>query len=64
MANRERILQGQSDFPLNELGRRQAAAAGRALAELRFDSAVASDLSRAYETAKVIDSSFMVSFDA
>ena len=54
MANRARVLQGHSDFPLNELGRQQARAAGEALRGVAFDHALTSDLSRARETAELI----------
>ncbi|WP_430782219.1 histidine phosphatase family protein [Actinoplanes sp. G11-F43] len=47
-------FQGQADIPLNELGRRQAADAADLLARLSPDVIVASDLSRAYETATAL----------
>jgi alpha-ribazole phosphatase len=46
--------QGHSDRPLSEAGQRQAECLQRALAETRFDSAFASDLRRARETAAAI----------
>lgn len=49
--NVERRFQGQSDIPLNELGREQAALAARYLAALRPDAIFSSDLIRASETA-------------
>lgn len=57
--NRQRRIQGTSDIPLNETGRRQAAATGRALAaHARTGGAwhgiVASPLGRAMETAEII----------
>ena len=51
---RARRLQGQTDVPLSCDGRRQAQDVARHLANVRFDSAYASDLSRALETAQVI----------
>ena len=47
-------VQGQTDVPLNELGRRQAAEAAELLAVLRPDAIVASDLSRAADTAAAL----------
>lgn len=44
-------FQGQADVGLDEVGRGQAAAAARVLAEYRPDAIVASDLSRARDTA-------------
>lgn len=55
--NRERRIQGSTDIPLNDLGREQARMAGAAL-RTRDDgrpvAIVASDLSRARETAEII----------
>ena len=45
--------QGHLDIPLDDTGRRQAQVAGPYLAALRPDAIVASDLSRAVETAAV-----------
>ena len=53
-ANRTGLLQGQSNCPLNDNGRRQAAAAAGRLREERFDAAYASDLDRAFETARIV----------
>jgi broad specificity phosphatase PhoE len=49
--NAERRLQGQAEAPLSELGRDQARALARPLAALGTFGAVASDLSRARDTA-------------
>lgn len=52
--NAEQRVQGQTDVPLNETGRRQAALTGRRLARVRFRAIYASDMSRARETAEII----------
>lgn len=53
--NKQRIVQGGNvDAPLNETGRSQAAETGKNLKKETFDVIVASDLSRAAETAKII----------
>jgi probable phosphoglycerate mutase len=49
--NVERRFQGQTDIPLNEAGRRQAARAARYLAALHPSAIWSSDLSRASATA-------------
>lgn len=56
VGNAEKRLQGQTDYPLSEKGRAQAAAlAERWRAEgLTFDQAIASPLLRASQTAEVI----------
>lgn len=52
--NADGRFQGQADIPLDDLGRRQAAAAARAIADLRPSAIVASDLSRARATAQAL----------
>ena len=47
-------LQGQTDVPLSCGGHRQARDVAKHLADVEFDAAYASDLSRALETAKTI----------
>jgi broad specificity phosphatase PhoE len=58
-------VQGQSDAPLNALGRRQAAEAARLLLALRPAAIVASDLARASDTAAALAeiSGLPVSYD-
>jgi broad specificity phosphatase PhoE len=52
--NAEERIQGQSDIPLHETGRREAALTGRRLADVRFAAVYASDLARTQETARII----------
>lgn len=54
--NAEGRLQGQTDIPLNDLGREQARIAGAALAGRSWDIVVSSTLGRAIETAELIGS--------
>ncbi|MEO7993099.1 MAG: histidine phosphatase family protein [bacterium] len=55
-ANAAGIIQGQQDFPLSDLGRSQAATAGRFLAQLPDlpQAILASPLTRAADTARII----------
>lgn len=52
--NVERRFQGQTDIPLNEVGRRQARWAARYLAALKPAAIFSSDLSRASATAEAL----------
>lgn len=52
--NFARRLQGSSDIPLNDTGRRQAREAAVTLQEWTWDAVVSSPLSRARETAEII----------
>jgi len=55
--NKSQVIQGQADYPLSELGRRQAEALKDHLAEKRitFDVVYSSDLSRARATGDVLE---------
>lgn len=52
--NSAQRFQGQSDIPLNEIGKKQAAALAKRLASEQIDVIIASDLQRASETAQTI----------
>ena len=47
-------LQGQTDIPLNENGRKMAREAGKRYREIRFDICYCSPLIRAKETAELV----------
>lgn len=53
-SNREGRIQGQTDVPLNDLGRQQAAVAAVPLAARKPDLLMSSDLSRAAHTAAAL----------
>ena len=52
--NAEARYTGQSDVPLSPLGERQVEAVARALADVRLDAIISSDLVRARSTAEAI----------
>ena len=53
-ANKEKVLHGWTDTPLNATGLKQAQAAGKALKEVEFHLAFSSDLQRANKTCQLI----------
>ena len=53
--NLERRLQGHLDMPLNETGRKEAKICGEQLLSNQIDNIISSDLSRAKETALIIN---------
>ena len=53
--NVERKIQGQTDIPLNSNGKQQAEEAANEIANLKIDRIISSDLSRAKETAEIIN---------
>lgn len=52
--NAEKKIQGQSDIPLNAVGRAEAAQLATELKEIPFAAYFSSDLQRAYETALIL----------
>ncbi len=52
--NAKKLLQGQTDIPLNEKGKQQALSLGKLLVNIRFDAAFSSDLLRAKQTAEIL----------
>ena len=52
--NLKGLMQGHKDIPLNETGRIQACELGNKLCEFKIKKIIASDLSRARETAEII----------
>lgn len=52
--NAEERIQGQTDVPLHETGRREATLTGRRLSDTRFAAVYSSDLLRTQETAGLI----------
>ena len=53
--NRDGLVQGVTDVPLNDTGRAQAAAAARCFAGVEISSLCVSPLSRALETAEIVN---------
>ena len=53
--NVERKIQGQTDIPLNKNGQKQAKDSSEEISKLKIDKIYSSDLSRAKETAEIIN---------
>jgi broad specificity phosphatase PhoE len=54
VGNREGLFRGRYDFPLNEVGRRQAESLAEELKDVEFDAVFSSPLKRAYQTAETL----------
>ena len=52
--NLQRRVQGHSDTPLNDNGRAQALALADTLDDVELDAVYASDLARAFDTARIL----------
>ena len=63
-ANKARIFSGQIDTPLNDTGRLQVLDTCKRIQELqlKWDVIISSPLSRAYETAQIINKNFQIEF--
>ena len=57
VANDLHLFAGHSDFPLTDIGRKQAEMCAEALRDEKIDAIYSSDISRAYDTAKPIAAS-------
>lgn len=62
--NLSRLMQGQTDIPLNEEGRREAQKTAEALKGVKFDKVFCSPLSRALETCKAVIGDAPITIDA
>lgn len=62
-ANRNYVVQGRMDNPLNEFGKSQAFETGKYFAKnkMRFDLVLSSPLKRAFETARIINQAMKTS---
>lgn len=54
--NKNKIIQGRFDIPLNDLGKEQAKKTSKNFADINFDIIISSPLKRALETAHIIAS--------
>lgn len=62
-ANRNYVVQGRMDNPLNAFGRSQAFETGKYFAKhhMKFDLVISSPLKRAFETARIINQAMLTS---
>ena len=58
--NKEKILQGQCNIPLNDGGRKEAKDVARQLGSYKIDRIISSTLDRALETAQIINQSINI----
>ena len=61
--NIDKKIQGQTDIPLNENGKLQAKNISEDISKLKIDRIISSDLSRAKETANIINENIGVKID-
>ncbi len=52
--NKQKLMQGRSDIPLNETGIKQAKLARKLIGDIKFDAVYSSSLKRAVKTASII----------
>ncbi|MBB5174658.1 histidine phosphatase family protein [Texcoconibacillus texcoconensis] len=63
-ANVKGVIQGHQDFPLTELGEQQASLVADAMKDVSLDAIYASDLMRAYHTAREVENEQQASLSA
>jgi len=61
--NKERRVQGHTDIPMNELGIKQAILLSKNVKHLGIEVIYSSDLSRAHETAKIVNKEIRVKLE-
>lgn len=61
--NRQKLLQGQSDVPLNDYGRELAKVTADAIKDIPFDKVYSSPLCRAFETAQILAGKYGIQTD-
>lgn len=58
--NKNKILLGNTDIELNDIGKKQALQLKDKLANIKFDYVISSNLKRAYETANIISNNKII----